>query len=136
VVPLKRKKTKTSKKKEYQTIVDNRMPAFSSKNWKFDTVKIGEKTFSLSGTASLRVTNNTKMQIDAKVNIKLFFNDKETPLNLKVTNYTSNDKTHFWTFEDPVKEKVRLSIFKEKIGAIDAVLTVGKDDKKTMIFFK
>ena len=136
VVPLKKKESKKTEKKEYQTIVDNTMPAFSSKNWKFDTVKIGEKTSSLSGTASLKVTDNTKMQIGAKVDIKLFFNNQETPLSLKVTNYTSNDKTHFWTFEDSVKEKVRLSVFKQKIGAIDAVLTVGKDDKKTMIFFK
>lgn len=136
VVPLKKKKTTKPKKPEYQTIVDNTMPAFSSRNWKFDTVKIGEKSSALSGTATLKVLNDTKMQIGAEVDIKLFFNNQETPLSLTVTNYTSNDKTHFWTFEDPVKEKVRLSIFKEKIGDIDAVLTVGKDDKKTMIFFK
>jgi hypothetical protein len=69
------------------------MPAFTSKDWKFDTVKIGEKSSALSGTATLKVLNDNKMQIGAKVDIKLFFNNQETPLSITVTNYTSNDKT-------------------------------------------
>lgn len=136
VVPLKKKETKTTEKKEYNTIVDNTMPVFTYKNWKFNSVKIGEKTSTLNGTATLNVTNDSKMQIGAVVKMKLFFNNQESPLTVTVTNYTSNSKTHFWTFEDSAKEEVRLAIFKQKIGDIDAVLTIGKGDKKTQVFFK
>ncbi|QTD36706.1 hypothetical protein JL193_11215 [Polaribacter batillariae] len=128
VVPLVLKKTKKT------TVTNTNMPSFANKNWTFTTVKIGENTKALNGTCDLTVQNSNKMDVGAKVNFSLFLNDKKTEMNLTIKGYSNRDKSYFWTMEDSTKAKVYLSLFKEKIGKIDAVLTLGEGANKTMVF--
>ncbi|WP_435414497.1 hypothetical protein [Polaribacter aestuariivivens] len=130
VVPIKMKKIK--KKNSNTTSSD--MPSFATKNWSFNTIKIGEKTSELIGTCDLKVKNSNKMDIGAKVNFSLFFKGKKTEMDVTILKYSTQEKSYFWTFEDDAKTKVYLSIFKNKIGKIDAVLTIGEGEGKTLIF--
>lgn len=111
VVPLKLWKSNTAKKNNSNSYVNtnNRssMPVFSNKFWKYTYANFQGKVTSMSGTVSLRVTNNDRLAKGSSVSITVSINDggKDITGTYIVKSYLDLGKgNHFWSLESTNKK--------------------------------